>query len=147
MVLQSGGGKVDMGSGLWSFDRPRVTPAVAMAAALLGFCFPVSPGRAQVVNYYIELVPEKSANCQDRGGQAYTIELAAGKLSVYRPGTSGPMFTTTVPANGEVRQAYKSPAGGNMEFSGNVTTGQFMLFNRSTSCLYKLVGKHPEFRP
>lgn len=130
-----------------SFDRPCITLFVAMAAVVPGFGLPVSAAYAQRANYYIELVPEKSAICQDRGGQAYTVELASKKLSLYRPGDGGPMFTITVPADGEVRQAYKSPAGGSMEFSGNVLTGQFMLFNRSTNCLYKLVGKNPEFKP
>jgi hypothetical protein len=130
-----------------SFDRPYITLVVAMASVVAGFGLSASSAHAQRANYYIELVPEKSPICQDRGGQAYTVELASRKLSLYRPGDGGPMFTIAVPADGEVRQAYKSPAGGNMEFSGNVLTGQFMLLNRSTSCLYKLVGKNPEFKP
>ncbi len=102
---------------------------------------------SQVAHYYIELVPEKSPICQDRGGQAYSVELASGRLSLYRPGAGGAMFTIPVPANGQVRTTYKSPAGGNMEFSGNTLTGEFMLLNRSTSCLYRLVGRNPEFKP
>ena len=136
-----------MSSSFRSFDRPYITLGTAMACVVLGFVLPVSSAHSQRANYYLELVLEKSAICQDRGGQAYTVELASKKLSLYRPGDGGAMFTVAVPADGEVRQAYKSPAGGNMEFSGNVLTGQFMLFNRSTNCLYKLVGKNPEFKP
>jgi hypothetical protein len=117
----------------------RTKPFLIAAAVIAAAAF---PAHAEQRQYVIVLIADKSPGSCDKGGGAYVVDVSKETISLANVNsTASPQFKVAIPADGNVKTEYKSSAGGRMEFTGNVRTGQYELFNWSTSCRYRLVLK------
>ena len=110
------------------------------------------PANAVQQVFQIELMRDKSiGTCMAWTGY-YTIDIDPQKFVFFgsRPPAidlTNPLFSIPMPPDGIIKKQYKDPAGGNMEFTGNVQTGEYTIHNRSTHCWYKLNSRTPNFKP
>jgi hypothetical protein len=81
------------------------------------------------------LVLERSASICARVGVTYAFDLSGDTLKVDSP--TGPAFTTTVPADGALRQTFKAPNGTTFEMIGNARTRDLEVLNNFTGCRWK----------
>jgi hypothetical protein len=104
---------------------PTSVPAATPAPTFTG------PWRAQNV-----IIPEKSGGNCTRTGTFYSLDLTGDTLTVSNE--NGQMFTATVPADGAVRQTFKSPTGGTYEMVGNARTRALEVVNNNAGCRWQL---------
>jgi hypothetical protein len=89
------------------------------------------PWKAQNV-----VIPEKSGGLCTRTGTFYSLDLTGDTLTV--DNENGRMFVTTVPADGFIKQTFRSPTGANLEMVGNARTRELELANNGSGCRWKL---------
>jgi hypothetical protein len=109
---------------------PAPQPAVVQPVAATPASIFTGPWKSTGV-----LVLERSASICARVGVTYTFDLSGDTLKVDSP--TGPAFTTTVPADGALRQSFKAPNGQTFEMIGNARTRDLEVLNNFTGCRWK----------
>lgn len=109
---------------------PAVAPSSAAATPPPGPTFSGS-WRAQNM-----VIPDKSAGTCTRSGTFYALDLSGDTLTV--DNDNGRMFATTVPADGMIKQTFKSPTGATLEMVGNARTRELEIVNERAGCRWTL---------
>lgn len=81
------------------------------------------------------IVAESAGGCAKAGG-VYVLELANDVLTAKN--ANGTMFSTSVPANGIIRQSFRSSTGASLEMSGNARSRDLEIINEARGCHWKL---------
>jgi hypothetical protein len=82
------------------------------------------------------LMLDRSAGSCARSGGTYSLDLTNDTLAVDT--VNGRMFTVTVPADGTIKQSFKSPNGPTYEMVGNARTRDLEVVNNAAGCRWKL---------
>ncbi len=109
-----------------AISAPAAMPAPPAAAPTF-----TGPWRAQNI-----IIPEKSGGNCTRAGTFYSLDLTDDALTVSNE--NGRMFVATVPADGIVKQTFKSPTGGTYEMVGNARTRELEVVNSNAGCRWQL---------
>lgn len=83
-----------------------------------------------------QLIADRSAGTCSRDGGTYTLNLAGDRLTVAN--INGGMLTTTVPADGRIDQAFRSPSGARLTIVGNARMRELEIVNADGACRWKL---------
>lgn len=95
------------------------------------------PALAESWKARAELIETKSAEGCRRDGSVYTLEVGGGTFSA--TDVDGKMFSIAVPANGIIKEDYRSPSGSRLEMSGNVNTRHLEIYSGLRGCFWRLV--------
>ena len=82
------------------------------------------------------LVPERSAGTCAKDGGGYSLDLTGTTFTVKN--VNGQMFSITLPADGAVKQGFRSPSGARLEMVGNAKSKDLEIINSSQGCRWKL---------
>jgi hypothetical protein len=93
---------------------------------------PTFTGRWRAQNI---IIPEKSRGNCTRNDAFYSLDLTGDTLEVSNE--NGRMFVATVPTDGAIKQAFKSPTGGAYEMVGNARTRELEVVNPNAGCRWK----------
>ena len=110
------------------------SPASALPAssAVAPAPFVTGPWQAQTV-----LIVDRSAGgCARNGSSPYSLDLAGDSLTV--DNVNGRMLTATIPPDGAVDQAFRSPSGARLQIVGNARTRELGIVNSFAGCRWKL---------
>lgn len=104
-------------------------------ASVLGVL--ATQAQAGSTTYRLEVIPEKSLSSCSRGGQAYTVDVSRGVMTL---GTSYArrLFSEPIKSDGKIATSFTDPASGIMEFIG-LGNGEYELINPLSPCYYRLV--------
>ncbi len=111
-----------------------------LAVLMLGAA--ITTAHAQTKEYYTELVegPQSRSSCP-KVFSAYSVTVSAGTVSI--AAAVGKLFSGPLESTGIFRSGvFRSPAGGNVEFWGDTTKGEYTMYNASNICLYRFVPKN-----
>lgn len=93
--------------------------------------------RAETWKARAELIATKSAEGCPRELSVYTLDLAGDTFSA--TDVDGKMFSISVPANGIIKEDYRSPTGNRLEMSGNIKTKHLEIYSGHRGCWWRLV--------
>lgn len=82
------------------------------------------------------IVGESAGSCAQTGG-VYVLDVANDVFTAKN--ANGTMFSTSIPADGIVRQSFRSSTGANLEMKGNARSRDLEVSNNSRGCRWKLV--------
>ncbi|MFO1079155.1 MAG: hypothetical protein U1E23_00810 [Reyranellaceae bacterium] len=96
----------------------------------------VAQAQAESRTYRLDVIPEKSLSNCSRAGQAYTVELSNGVLTL---GTSYArrLFSAPVESDGKMATSFTDPASGLMRFIA-LGNGEYELISPLLPCHYRL---------
>lgn len=97
------------------------------------------PALAETWKARTELIATKSAEGCPRELSVYTLDLSASAFTA--ADVDGKMFSIAVPANGIIKEDYRSPSGNRLEMSGNVRTKHLEIYSGHRGCWWRLVAE------
>jgi hypothetical protein len=97
------------------------------------------PAWAETWKARAELIATKSAEGCSQQLSVYTLDLAGDTFSA--TDVDGRMFSITVPANGIIKEDYRSPSGNRLEVAGNVKTKHLEIYSGHRGCWWRLVAE------
>jgi hypothetical protein len=97
------------------------------------------PAWAETWKARAELIETKSAEGCPRQLSVYTLDLAGDTFSA--TDVDGKMFSISLPANGVIKEDYRSPTGNRLEMSGNVRTKHLEIYSGHRGCWWRLVAE------
>ncbi|MEK7994709.1 MAG: hypothetical protein AAB403_12970 [Planctomycetota bacterium] len=108
----------------------------ALGLVVLGLCAASSAAQADAWRARTILLPDRSAGGCAKTGGLYALDFTGTTFT--GSNANGKMFSITIPADGAVKHAFRSPSGASLEIVGNAKSRDLDIVNSRSACRWKL---------